>query len=51
MILLFEFYLRLQKEGSQCVRMAADNGHTETLALLLANKADVLAADDVNIPI
>jgi hypothetical protein len=30
---------------------AAENGHTETLALLLTNKADVLAADEVIIPL
>jgi hypothetical protein len=27
--------------------MASQNGHTETLALLLANKADINAADKV----
>ncbi len=34
-------------DGSTPVFVASCNGHTETVALLLANKADINAADSV----
>ncbi len=33
--------------GDTPAHKASDNGHTETVALLLANKADINAADKV----
>ncbi len=35
------------QNGATPAMIASDNGHTETLALLLANKADINAADNV----
>jgi ankyrin repeat protein len=35
------------KDGATPAFMASENGHTETLALLLANKADINATDAV----
>jgi hypothetical protein len=35
------------QHGATPAFMASQNGHTETLALLLANKADINAADEV----
>jgi ankyrin repeat protein len=35
------------QDGWTSAIVASDNGHTETLALLLANKADINAANKV----
>jgi ankyrin repeat protein len=35
------------QNGSTPAIIASQNGHTETLALLLANKADINAMDEV----
>jgi hypothetical protein len=35
------------QDGSTPAYAASDGGHTETLALLLANKADIIAATQV----
>ncbi len=35
------------KDGGTPAHIASDNGHTETVVLLLANKADVNAATKV----
>ena len=35
------------QDGAYPAHAASKNGHTETLALLLANKADINAADKV----
>jgi hypothetical protein len=44
-----DFILLLIQPGGTCAMRASRNGHSETLALLLSNKADVHAADEVNI--
>jgi ankyrin repeat protein len=36
------------QEGATPAYMASENGHTETLALLLANKADINAANELH---
>ena len=35
------------QDGATPAYIASENGHTETLALLLANKADINAASEV----
>jgi hypothetical protein len=35
------------QDGSTLAYIASENGHTETVALLLANKADINAASKV----
>jgi ankyrin repeat protein len=41
------FTLVFLQDGVTPAQTASENGHTETVALLLANKADINAADKV----
>jgi ankyrin repeat protein len=48
MILIFLLFLVfILQDGSTPAFRASENGHTQTLALLLENKADVNAKDKV----